>query len=769
MKRFPCSIPAAVVLGAVQSFYVSAALAQERSEDAPSQVGRLEEVVVTAQRRAQSLSDVGMSISASSGEQLINAGVSDIGDLNMVVPGFSAATTAFGYPIYSLRGINFNALQASAPPAVSTYRDEGSLPYPVMTGGLLLDVERVEVLKGPQGTLYGQNATGGSINIVTAKPTDHFSAGVGLEGDHFGKVMVDGHVSGPLSDTVQGRVALKTTQGGAWQKGYHGHSKKNGDEDSWAARVALDWQVTDRLDVAMSLNGFYDRGEIQQGQLAIADPVVPAGSPPGFIGYPPASENRDADFDRDFDTKADTESYQTIVRMDYALADELVFTSLTNYATTDAAVSLDLDGTAIPVIRGLTLSKIDTFSQEFRLTGSLDSHGLDYIIGVNYHKDWIDDDANNQYPGYSGMAPGTEMYYKYDLESESLGIFANIDYEIVPNLTLTAGARYTETEQTMEGCTYDGGNGLLAATSGSLAEIFRPGASAEYLPGGCATVDDVGGTYSPIVADEKQKDNNTSWRVGLNYKPTDDSLVYGLVSRGYKSGQFGVSLNLFQSAIQPVKQEELTAYEIGAKMSFLDRRLQLDTALFYYDYRDKQFFTYVPVGGIINVSSNVNIPKSSVKGAELGITAMPMEGLTVRTSLTYVDTEIDKFEGFDYAGGAQVASGKEFNFAPPLSATFDIEYRWPISSELTAAVGLNGLYNDRTFADLAEPEVFRIPSYAVFDARVGVESHSGWRASLWVRNLSDENYWTSAASGGDSVVRYSGRPRTFGITLGMDF
>jgi len=351
------------------------------------QASSLEEIVVTAQKREQSMNDVGITITAASGERLTAAGVTEITGLSAVVPGFSAGQAWTGYSIFSLRGVNFNSTQLSAPPAVSTYVDEAVLPYPAMTGGLLLDVERVEVLKGPQGTLFGQNATGGSINIIAAKPTDYFTAGVHSEVNNFGQVMAEGYVSGPLSETLNARLAANTTQFGAWQKGYYLNDNKNGDQDKGAARLLLDWTPTDQLNVNINLNGSYDHGEAPMPQLMkVIPPAVP-----GVVGYQLPSDARDTDIDPGYDTDKDTRTYQAVGRIDYALTDDLTLTSLTNYANTHTFTPLNQEGTAIVALQGSGNGKVDTFTQEIRLTGEVPEMGVNYIVGANYQRDKFDD------------------------------------------------------------------------------------------------------------------------------------------------------------------------------------------------------------------------------------------------------------------------------------------------------------------------------------------------------------------------------------------
>ncbi|WP_439568913.1 TonB-dependent receptor [Sphingopyxis sp.] len=782
--QFKASVAAVALAGAPIAVFVPAyaqgtsgdvAPAQERTEGgAPETVG-IGEIVVTAQKREQRLNDVGLSVSVASGEQIQNAGITDAADLGAIVPGFTASTSVFGPPVFSLRGVNFNSFQASAPPTVSTYVDEAALPYPIMGQGLFLDIERVEVLKGPQGTLFGQNATGGSINVIAAKPTADLSAGFRLDANHWGEVNAEGFVSGPLSDTLRGRLAVQTSQGGGWQRGYFLNDQKNGSQNKLAGRLLLDWTPTERLTISVNLNASRDRSEQQQAQAFLILPAVPAGAPPAFLDYANnlPDDARDADFDQGFDTRADSHTYQAVLRGDYELTDELSLTSITNYVETRFRSPHDQDGTAVNTQQGLAFADIQSINQEIRLSGAFPSAGVNFVIGGSYGDDDITEGVFNNYAAYSGFPPNSPAEWRYDLTQKAKAVFGSIDVEVTPGLTLTAGARYTDTEQSIFGCTFDrGGTPGIRGIPQFIVSGINPALAAAYVSGGCITIDDSGPnpTFLPVFADQTQKENNLAWRGAVNYKPSDDVLLYASVSRGFKAGTYPVIVNLFDSAIQPVGQEKLTSYEVGTKLTLADNRVQLNMAAFHYDYVDKQFFTFLPVlGGALVTATLVNIPKSTVDGLEFDITAEPVEGLRITGGATYIKTEVKDYVNVDFAGRPLIASGREFNYAPPWSANLDAEYSVPSSGSIRPFIGGSVTYRARTFADLGEAAYSRLPAYTLFDARIGIESDDGWRLALYGRNLTNEYYWNSVASAGDGAVRFAGEPRTFGANLSYRF
>ncbi|MBL8270083.1 TonB-dependent receptor, partial [Steroidobacter sp.] len=216
----------------------------------------LEEVVVTAQKRSEDINSVPMSVTAISGDQLQALGISDMSQLAKSVPGFTYADSSYGTPIYFIRGIGFFDTSLASKPTVGVYVDEVPLAFPAMTLGAVFDLERVEVLKGPQGTLFGQNATGGAINYIAAKPTDAFDAGVDVGAGNFGSYDVGGFISGPLSDTFRARVAVKHSQSDGWQKSTTRPGDTLGAKDFTQARMILEWRPIDALTLSLNVNGF---------------------------------------------------------------------------------------------------------------------------------------------------------------------------------------------------------------------------------------------------------------------------------------------------------------------------------------------------------------------------------------------------------------------------------------------------------------------------------------------------------------------------------
>ncbi|MGE4323847.1 MAG: TonB-dependent receptor, partial [Sphingobium sp.] len=232
------------------------------------------EIIVTAQKRQQSLSDVPMSITAVSGDNLVQRGVTDVQGLAKLTPGLSVAESGNSVPVYSLRGIGFFDTSVGARPTVSVYVDEVGMPFSIMTQGASFDLERVEVLKGPQGTLFGQNATGGAINYIAAKPKDTLEAGLNGSFGRFNDLDVTAFVTGPITDTLKARVAVRGNISDGWQRSYT-RDATLGDKKFLQGRVILDWEPTDTVRFSFNANGFLDKSDTQAPQLLQVLPQAP--------------------------------------------------------------------------------------------------------------------------------------------------------------------------------------------------------------------------------------------------------------------------------------------------------------------------------------------------------------------------------------------------------------------------------------------------------------------------------------------------------------
>jgi len=747
------------------------ALAQTKPEaQAPAAAAGAEsdlgagEIVVTAQKRQESVNKVGMSISALSGDTLTKLGITSAEQLVKVVPGFNYTRGAYGAPVFTVRGVGFNETSLAAAPTVTAYVDEIPLPYSAMTEGVGLDLQRVEVLKGPQGTLFGQNSTGGAINFIAAKPTDSLEAGFDLSVGRFNAVTASGFVSGPLSSTLNARLAVRKEYGDAWQKSATRPNDRIGKTDKVQARLLLDWKPTDRLSLLFNVNGWQNNSEAQAGQLVgVLNSRVP---PIVNAQLRPIGSARLADWDPNTDFSFNNDFWQTALRADYEVSDSMKFTSISAYSDFKQDQYLDADGTPIEVFSSRGIGSVKSFSQEMRLAGEAASN-VRWMIGGNYQHDNVKDAsapfvAQSSFPFDSANAVA---HNKVDTYSG----FGSLDWEFIPTVTLTTALRYSWQDRSFEGCLYDTGAGDLAALISARSTTLS-GTPTVIPPGGCVTMNSQ--TFKPEVFGDELNEGSFSWKAGLNWQVDPRSLLYASVSKGYKNGVFITTGATFDLSLDPAKQESVLAYEAGFKLGLLDRTLQLNGAVFYYDYKGKQVRGRVidPIVGAFN--RILNIPKSRSAGAELQIVWEPVEGLTLNGGATYVDSKIlGNFTNFNPLVQLENFHGQPFPLTPKWQLTGDVQYDFPISEGVNLFAGANATYQGKTNGALGQEPQFDIKAYTLVDLRFGVrDSGDVWRLSGFVRNVGNTYYWNNvAAPSPDVAYRLTGLPRTYGVTASYRF
>lgn len=758
--RPPGAQPAAVAQG---SAGVAPPGEQAASPDPGSAVA---EVIVTAQKRSERLSDVPISVTAVSGDQLAKQRIISTSDLERVVPGFTFQPTGAGAPVFSIRGIGFFDTAVTVSPAVSVYLDQVPLPFSVETEGVTLDLERLEALKGPQGTLFGENSTGGAINYIAAKPTQTPHAGASLTYGRFNEVDAEGFVSGPISDTLTARVSGRYERRDDWQYSYT-RNDTLGQRDFFTGRALLDWKPTEHLRFELGVNGWRNKSDTQAAQyLGYAPTTVPgrAEQAAALPGYPLAPLNiRAADWDAGADLTRNDSFYQVSLRGDADVSDRVTLTSVTAYMRLQADTPTDQDGTAFQDLYYRRLVSLKTFYQELR--GSGDFGPLRLTLGGNVQIDRTSEDQETQSLG-SNQRVGPFLFTGFSLNNrqrfDTYAGFAAADYKLTSTLTAQGSVRYTRQDHDYSGCLADR-NGGLATAFGFLSTMLS-GSPTTIPVGSCVTLGPNGKPSGEI--NEKLDQDNTSWRVGLNWKPNSDTLLYANVTKGYKSGSFPLVPAIRATQLVPVVQESVVAYESGFKLSLMERRLSLTGAGFYYDYDNKQILGFINTGVPFgNLPGLVNIPRSSVRGGEVELVATPVRALRLSAGVTYVDSRVDShFLTPDPFGGIPDIKGEAFPSTPKWQALADAEYGFQLSDELRAFVGGGLRYRSSTYAAVGLSPSFRIDSYALLDLRAGVEK-GPVRLEVFGRNVTDKRYVTQATHIIDTVTQFTGMPATYGVTV----
>ena len=761
------------------------------------------DIVVTARKQSEVLSKVGLSITAATGIQLAERGIDTVAELVKLEPSFQFATSYNGTPVLTIRGIGYGDNSIQAPLAVSIYQDEIPHPFSVMTKGVILDVQRVEILKGPQGILYGQNSTGGAINFLANKPTDHFTAGVAATYGNYNAAHLDGYVSGPLTDTLKARLAVATDQGGAWQRSYT-RDDKLGDKKAYFGRLLLDWKPTDTFSAVLNVNAWRDKSDFRAAQLiglfirspqsvglgrgnSMPTPAQIAAMPAfaaefqRYISQPLApSDANAADWIAGTHPHVDQKFYQASLRMDWTASSAFSLTSLTSFQHYSQDDDRDLSGARVLGVVQRSVGSVDSFFQELRAHGEFGESGANWQIGVNFihdKSDEIGDQLASQSGGYLtgsppsiGVNPPSRSIKFYgNATTETKSVFGNVSVPLLASLKLNAGVRYTDVNSDFGGCVGTDDPQLEALIAFSFGDnIVRRGQ--------CVTVLSRGGPSGFVT--NNLHEHNIPWRVGLEWQATNETLIYALVSKGFKAGLAPLLAGTVASQFDPITQESLLNYEAGVKTRLFDNRLSVNADVFYYDHRDKQLVARVidPVFG--SLSKLANIPKSHVFGAEASIVLKPVTGITLDGAVTYLNSRVDSdFPNNTPYGDVTNFKGQHFPYTPKWSASGGARYDWALNDRFDAHISMRGSYQtatagafgQSTVAALGRPSL-AVKAYGVIDLSAGIEPASGdWRFEIWGRNLTDTYYWTSVNYNGDGTVRAAGMPATYGFSVSYKF
>jgi iron complex outermembrane recepter protein len=793
LKRVAGVIPETIIVTALTSLCWSgqAMSAGDAAPDSSGDSQALAEIVVTANKRVQNLNDVGLTVSVLGGNDLKEQGISSMADIAQAVPGLSFTPTPTSTPVYTLRGVGFYETSLGAYSTVPVYMDEFPLSFPATASHTSFDLERVEVLKGPQGTLFGQNATGGAINLIAAKPTKDFEAGNEFSYGRFNEVDEEAFVSGPLSETLTGRVAVRYERADGWQQSNSRPGDTNGSKRNEMARLLLDFTPNDIVHLQLNINGWKAGGETLALQYVSLDPQEPAAP---VVANSPFSRlsPRAADWTPGI-PHMDDRMGQVALRGDIALTDSITLTSLSSFVSYNQLQGDDSDG--LPAIT-LDLSNengdIRSFAQELRLSnGGKDA--LRWVVGGNYEHSTVNQTVDDIFPdsssAYAFMPLGFPYFTIVDQSTDQTinnrAVFGNIEYDIEKDLTFNAGTRYTVSDREGVLCSRD--PGPQPGVGAFFYELLYGGAFGAYN-GQCYPVNDTKTTINgvapgtPGVYEASLDQDNVSWRTGLNWKAMQGLLLYGNVAKGFKAGSFPtVSATTF-TQFYPVKQESVLNYELGFKYTLFNQALQVNGALFYDDYKDKQLRSKLdaPPFGILDVLQN--IPKSTVKGAELEVTARPTTGLTESISFTYVDTKIDEFTGINGAGVAANFAGARFPFTPKYEVKWNSDYQFALTNVglTTSWQGFMGetlSYRSNTVSvvggDIPPPyeksavsNPLLINAYTLVDLRLGVaRPDDKLRVWLWGKNVFNTYYWSNSVAAFDTIARYPGMPATFGVSV----
>jgi iron complex outermembrane receptor protein len=712
---------------------------------------QLEEVVVTAQKRLQNTQEVGISVTSISGEQLANLGVSNSTQITQQVPGLQISTFSPAFTTFSLRGVSQNNFQDNLEAPVAVYMDDAYVASMNAINTQLFDVERVEVLRGPQGTLFGRNATGGLIHFITRKANeDELNGYLEAGGADFGTYSLEGAVGGRFSDRVRGRIAgrWETSEGyveAGTALGRRATGRDSNGADGFALRGML--QIDASEDVLVDLSASYARDEdVPTGEYVVSlagfdevtglgaftdaiDPADPGAGPTTFDRAPITGSGWKHWSDESPYMDRTARSATAQVRATLGSGMELV--SISNALSMQKFYIEDAGG-GFGFFPYNTVTDYDQWSQELRLSGERDR--LRWQAGAYYlDMKW---DTFQSVAGaliLGGTSDTQSLATSGIVDSTNWSVFAQAELDLVPQWTLIAGLRWSQDDKSlrMNRVYEDVPEGVPPTEVFNLDEVAIPGvASIDY------------GDYAA--------------RLQINWKATPNTLLYAAFNRGIKGGNWSLD-TLGAVAPESLKHrpEKLNAFELGFKGDFFDGKARLNAAAFHYDYRDYQAFSLV---GLTPQVANSN---AEARGGEIELMISPTDGLNLGFGLALVDSDVDAVP--DVFGGTVRA---EFPTAPAASLNFLGRYEWPALAGLLA-VQVDGRWNDDQFLEGTNSEVSFEPAYTVWNASLAYRTNDErMRLSLYVKNAGDEEYRLYNLDLGllGFIEQVYAPPRQFGVT-----
>lgn len=713
-----------------------------------------DEITVTAQRREQSPQNVGIALDAYSGADLVEAGVTKVNGLENITPSLEIESQfGSGQPGFSIRGVGFRDYASNNSPTVGVYVDDVAYPIPVMTQGVLFDVERVEVLRGPQGTLYGRNTTAGAIKIISAKPTDEFAAGLVVEGGRFGRVDAEGYVSGPVSDSVRVRLSGVTAQGGAWQVNRE-TGDKLGDAEQYALRGIVETDLSDSATLTFNLHGYIDKSDGLGLQLFNDS----------LLGFPAHADRRETSWGSSAPFSAltgiatdqapfrDNEGWGGSVTLKAALGDiDLIYIGA--YEKLDRKEFNDWDAMPLGVSSIYFETSAKVTSQELRFTGEEAGGRLHWVGGFYYADEAMNELYQSDFIDFFGPEYAITTPYRQD--SRTLAAYLHGDFDVTDKIAIVGGLRYEDEKRELK----DFGTFSIGATAG---------------------VNFANGAIDGTLEYRELASSNVSGKIGVDITPTDNLLIYASYSRGVKSGGFTAYNTLNPNALTPFTPEKLNAYEAGFKSDLVGETLRLNGAVFYYDYKDQQVqsaiyddFVNAIIGRILNA------PKSEIYGGELELVWDPAPWLTIGQSLGYKDGEFKEFTDLDTAATSLAGMAVYVDRAGQSLGLPKISYIGYLDAETTLSNGWRaGLRVDYSYRDALTPPLFgpvyKVDDYWLANAQVSFgPQDERWEVALWGRNIFDARYDDTrnffVAPGGYADIAAPGMPATYGVRFSVRY
>lgn len=783
MNRYSKSV---LLAGAATLCFEAAAndaTAQQRTATAA-----LEEIVVTAQKREESLQDVPLAVTALTAAEIEKTFARDIQDIESISPNLIVdPILGNGTAAISIRGMQLNDVEKSFDPAVAVYLDG---VYLASTTGALLnvwDAEAVEVLRGPQGTLFGRNTIGGLLHIRRAKPTGETGVKAAFTYGRFDQFDAKGAINLPsfAGDTLATKISYVYQSGGGYFRNTV-RDEREGETDYLSLSASALWTPTEDFELHLIYDYIDDNTPTRPvtsltGQDELFCGVVGLG-----CGEPPSND----DFHRTTTTtepqEAFLQTHSIIANASWLLNEDHEIAAVVAYRDTDEDAQQEFDGVEADLFRTQRPQKSDQFSVELRLQSNWMEDRIKSVFGLYYWDSSYELNQSTTSPAFFGPPiPGgiASAQAFFNQENKSYSLFGQVDAEVVDNLTLSLGGRWLEEKKKacgLQGTTFVD-TGFTPVVSYGFTG-FENCQAAVYTP---TYVDPVTGAV--VAQDGNEKWNKFTPRVALTYAFEGESangIVFASYSEGFRSGGFnGRSTDGF--SLGPYDPEKVESYELGFKTQWLDNRLRFNLTGFMTDYNNKQEDVVFPDPQQVTVTVVENAASASIDGIEAELTVVPTEGLTIGANLGYLDASYGDYTVPGIDGSPIDKSGFALRRAPKWTMAINALYEHALDNGDFLVFTANYAWKDdyfiiaNTVQPGTDPNPGLVKSYGLLDASINYESDK-WRVSLFGKNLTNEDYFmhvldvgTNYGAGGPISGLWTfgtiNPPRTWGLELGLNF
>lgn len=755
-------------------------LAPATAAKATSEVadGAFQEIVVTARRREESAQDVPIALTAVGGAQLEATNTQGLMQVQQQIPSLSITAINPNNTNVNIRGLGANSFLSNVglENGVGIHIDGVYLARPAQSTFDLVDLDRIEVLRGPQGTLFGKNTTAGAINVITRAPTFDIEGGVDASYGNYDYYQLRGSVSGPLTNTVAARLTLSQTERDGFIRNVRTNKDLNDHKDR-AARGQLLFKPSEMFSFRL-IADYSDQTSACCANVPaelVTTRIDGTPLPNGFLVRTARVSYTPLPFDA-FARRTDADAEYRVDQEQYGVSGEInvdfgnhVLTSISAWRKWKYDPRTDADGIGLTIFQAAQqVIDDEQFTQEIRLA-SAGSRVVDYVVGLYYYDHDVDVAQATQYgpdapdfalgganPVTTAALSGFTVLTDSRLRGKSYAAFGQATWNATDALSLTAGLRYNhETKK------------------GHLNQSQAGGANLSALPSAIAgpaqAIRDAFGARTSFIAETKEK--GLTGQINVAYDLADDVLGYATYAHGLKSG--GINLTNVPNGVSPtVDPEKVNHYEIGIKSRLLDRRVTLNVAAFQTRITDYQTT-------ILDASRSAtylqNAGKVQSRGLEAEAWARPVAGLSLRAGATYVKAKFLSFRNapcpIEYFGLQTLCdlSGTRLPGAPKWSVSLGADYETAVSSVLDGYAGIDYSYRSSVNTSSNMSRHTLVPEHALVNARIGIRTSDGsWDLSLWARNLFDKNYYSSLTVAGFNSGQVNGAigdPRTYGLTL----